>query len=102
MTTTIPRKADLRPNAYPGTCSDCGREVTKMAGYLGPKIAGAWTIHHKSCAPATAPARTSRTSTRQYSAPRQYGRRTACISGGDCSSMAPGGRSCGGYDCDGW
>lgn len=91
---TITRTADLRPNAYPGTCSDCGREVTKMAGYLGPKVAGSWTIHHKACKAAVAPRKQVRTQSYRPA------RRAACITGGNCSSFGYG-RSCGGYDCDG-
>lgn len=82
--------ADLRHNAYPGVCSDCGREVTKMAGYLGPKVAGAWTVHHKGCTPAVAPRKQVRA--------RAYGRSYGSPVKGT-GYLCTG---CGnpGYDCD--
>jgi hypothetical protein len=40
-------------------------------------------------------------STRRGPAARQRKHRQACVTDGNCSSFGDG-RSCGGYDCDGW
>lgn len=66
-----------------------------MAGLLGPKVAGSWTVHHKACAAATAPREQYTSSSARCAA------RKACVTGGNCSSFGYG-RGCGGHDCDGY